>query len=232
MGICENQFDFVNNYAIGNIMKKTNIKMLELGDQVVNPSLSEKMEGTKTGKEMYTKMGYYHTSFDLNHKNGSICVDLTKSHTKFNDMYDIITDHGTIEHVHDQYAVFKNIHDWGKLGCVYVHCVPLIGYEHIKYIGYEFPPHGDFEYSSEFWVELCKACDYKLIISRGDLVHNPGKKFPKNFYSSSCYIKTTNKDFIDMKQFYDIFNKYNKKTTYKLSDEQHRIWWESVKKTK
>ena len=47
--------------------------------------------------------------FDLNGKNGSIKVDLTKINTQYNNNYNIITDHGTIEHVEDQYMCFKNI---------------------------------------------------------------------------------------------------------------------------
>jgi len=225
MGICEKQFNFVQQYGLNNSNGK---KMLELGDQILNPFLSKKMNNYSTGKQLYKSLSYDHTSFDLNGKNGSIKVDLTKINTQYNNNYDIITDHGTIEHVEDQYMCFKNIHDWGKIGCVYIHCVPLEGEEHKKYLGYEFPPHGYYAYSTQFWNELCKLCNYKIIKNQGNLVHNLAIKFPKNYYSSSCYSKVSNNKFITKEQFYKLFDKYNQNTKHKLTKEYHKQWKKNV----
>lgn len=226
MGICENQYTFVKNNAL-NAMNDTNIEMLELGDQILNNHRNV-FRGIKTAKEWYTNLGYNHTSFDWNGNNGSIPVDLTKLDDKYNNKYNIITNHGTSEHVHNQYNLFKNLHNWGKLGCIYIHCVPLEGEEHKKYLGYEFPPHGDYEYSSIFWKELANANNYTLMVSDGNCVSNMALNYPKNNYSASAYKKVNDEEFIDEKSFQTIFNKYCRNTTNKLSLSGHNDWKNSL----
>lgn len=222
MGICENQYKFVKEYALDKLNKE-NVNMLELGDQVLN-NHQNFFNGIKTAKEYYTKSGYEHTSFDWNGQNGAIPVDLTIINDEYNDKYDLITNHGTSEHVHNQYALFKNLHNWGKAGCIYVHCVPLEGEEHKSYLNYEFPPHGDYEYSSKFWEELSNGNKYEVIISKGDLVSNLALHRPKNFYSASSYKKVNNDEFMTKEKFDDIFNKYCKRTTQKTSRKGHDDW--------
>ena len=228
MGICENQFKFIND----NCLKKINlsgIKMLELGDQIMN-IYNNNFNGIKIAKEFYTMKGINHTSFDWNGENGSIPIDLTKidDNKKYNNMFNIITNHGTTEHVLNQYNCFKNLHNWGEINCYYIHCVPLLGKEHKEYLGYEFPPHGDYEYSSKFWEELCLQNNYELVISKGDLVSNPAISFPKNYYSASCYIKKDNNEFMNENDFYDIFNKYCINSKHRLSKKGHIEWKNSL----
>lgn len=226
MGICENQYKFVKEYALDKL-NKTDVNMLELGDQILN-NHQNFFNGIKTAKEYYTKNGYQHTSFDWNGQNGAIPVDLTTITDEYKDKYDLITDHGTSEHVHNQYNLFKNLHNWGKVGCIYVHCVPLEGEEHKSYLNYEFPPHGDYEYSSKFWEELSWENNYELIISKGDLVSNLALNYPKNFYSASSYRKVNNDEFMTKDKFDDIFHKHCKRTTQKMSRQGHDEWKASL----
>ena len=227
MGICKNQYDFVKKYAIDKINE--NINMLELGDQILNNN-ENFFEGFKTAKDYYTNKKYNHTSFDWNGLNGAIPVDLTNIDNKYNNKFNLITDHGTSEHVLNQYNIFKNLHNWGTINCIYIHCVPLEGEEHKQYLNYEFPPHGDFEYSSNFWEELCIVNNYEVIKIQGNLVSNLAISFPKNFYSASSYKKINNNEFMSKEAFDNIFNKYCKKTTNKLSREGHIEWKNSLPK--
>ena len=227
MGICENQYKFVKEYAIDKIENKNDMSMLELGDQILN-NHKNFFNGIKTAKEFYSRNGYNHTSFDWNGKNGAIPVNLTIINSKYDNNYDLITNHGTSEHVHNQYNMFKNLHNWGKVGCIYTHCVPLEGKEHKKYLGYEFPPHGDYEYSSQFWENLCIENSYEMIISKGDLVSNLALNYPKNFYSASSYKKINNDEFIPKEKFDVIFDKYCTHTTQKLTRKGHDDWRSSL----
>ena len=174
------------------------------------------------------KNGYNHTSFDLNGNNGALRINLAKLNEKYNNSFDIITNHGTSEHVDDQYTLFKNLHNWGKGGCVYVHCVPLEGEEHKSYLNYEFPPHGEYEYSSKFWDELCLANNYEMIISTGNMVSNQAINYPKNFYSASCYKKKTDDPFISKDTFMNIFDRYCKDCRYKVTPQGHLMWKNSL----
>ena len=114
--------------------------MLELGDQVLN-NHQNFFNGIKTAKNIIQRM-----ATNIHHliewTNGAIPVDLTAITDEYKDKYDLITDHGTSEHVHNQYNLFKNLHNWEKLDNIRSLCA-FEGEEHKSYLNYEFPPHGD-----------------------------------------------------------------------------------------
>ena len=66
----------------------------------------------------------------------------------------LVSDFGTIEHVDNQYQVFKNVHDVCIRNGVIIHTLPTLNYwkDHCKYF-----------YSKEFFVELARLCDYKIL---------------------------------------------------------------------
>ena len=160
--------------------------------------------GVLSGKELYVSQGYDHTSFDWNGKRGSIAVDLTKLNENYNETFEIVTDHGTIEHIPEQYNVFKNLHNWGKEDDV--HIVPLHSMEHLGLVNRRFPPHGFYEYSTKFWVELCKACNYKLIDATNQ-VRNMESGNKLNHYSSCVYVKTKDSSFVEKTEFDELHKK-------------------------
>jgi hypothetical protein len=206
MGICKNQMKYVKE----NVLNKAKGKnMLELGDQVLDNFISDEV-GFNIAKPYYASLGYNHTSVDINGKNGAVNHDLTKPRSEFNNKFNIVTNHGTSEHIIDQYGVFKQLHDWGAEDCVYTHIVPLTPEEHKAILGRPFPRHGFWEYSTKFWVELSKACNYELVSATTD-VRNPAVKYPVNHYSSGTYIKTKESKFVDKKTFNDLVNKYMRK---------------------
>ena len=54
MGICENQYRFVKEYALDKLtVQSKDVNMLELGDQVLN-NHNNFFDGIKTAKEFYS----------------------------------------------------------------------------------------------------------------------------------------------------------------------------------
>lgn len=208
MGICKYQRDYVRDFAL---TKASGKEMMELGDQVINPTLAEEI-GFNVAKPYYSSLGYKHTSVDTNGNNGAIPHDLTKENKSFENKFDVITNHGTSEHIIDQYSLFKNLHDWGNLGCVYVHVVPMDSEEHKELIGRPWPRHGFWEYNTNFWVDLAEACGYELVSSTTE-VRNPAVNFPLNYYSSGVYIKRKDSKFINKEGFNNLM-KNNLKRCY------------------
>ena len=129
-------------------MRYNKISICELGNQ-----LTFKKE---TGKKYYQNKGVKkHISIDLNSKDGALPLDLDFP-LPFSLLkgFDLVTDYGTIEHVNNQFQVFKNVHDICKKQGLMIHIIPSIG---------SAKGHGRYYYSEEFMNELGKACGYKII---------------------------------------------------------------------
>ena len=123
---------------------------------------------------------------------------------KFINAFDIITDFGCMEHIcwdvtHNittkpyyprQWQAWKNIHDMGKVGCIYLHTIPLVG---------SVPKHGGFHYTLKFFENLCKANNYKSLLSR---IQQHDLRNHNRDYVFSAYAKTTDKPFVpDVEEF-------------------------------
>ena len=110
-------------------------------------------------KEYFISIGVKHDSFDWNGKDGAIKVDLAKP-LKLEE-YDIVTNLGTSEHVHNQYYVFNNIHNMCKANGVMIHSVPFEN---------SWPKHCNFYYSVDFFKKLSEECNYKIILNEVDRI--------------------------------------------------------------
>lgn len=163
MGLKRSYIDFINQ-----AIQKThgdnfkNLKMLELGDQVI-----KKKSGIKesTGKLYYQSLGVDHISVDLNGQRGSLVKDLTnpEEFSEFHNYFDVVTNSGTSEHVEpfeSQYECFKIMHDSTKINGVIIHLVPDVEQRDMfnRYID-----HCKFYYSMQFFKTLQKICDYDMI---------------------------------------------------------------------
>jgi hypothetical protein len=140
--------------------KKADIKgkdMLELGNQRIRPNAFLKY-GIRSyfSKIYFLKKGYNHHAIDINGYDGAIPLDMSEPIpiTAFRGHFDIVTDFGFMEHVNEQVQAWRNIHDMGKVGCLYVHSVPAVG----MYKG-----HCYYCYSEDFFKDLCKANNYELL---------------------------------------------------------------------
>jgi hypothetical protein len=161
--------------------------MLELGNQIIRDD-AKKRYNIRTGKSKVYFLGLRcnHHSIDWNGLDGAIPIDMTKpmSIKRFINAFDIITDFGCMEHYGgNHWQAWKNIHDMGKVDCIYIHTVPDVS---------SFMRHGAFHFSMEFFHKLCDANNYHPLLSR---VHRHDLRTDTRDYVFSSYIKTENKPF-------------------------------------
>jgi SAM-dependent methyltransferase len=189
MGINTDTFGFTQQSIISAGFELNKIKMCELGNQHMNV----KGIDYQIAKEYYQSLGVDQTSLDINGLDGAIAIDLTKSVKlqNFSDTFDIITNHGTSEHVYDQYCCFKNIHDLCCKGGLFIHILPLAGHWKL---------HCDYHYKEDFFSKLASLCNYQIIDQR-IFTNIPNKKFDSIGVSM---IKKDDSDFIDRFTFYQL----------------------------
>jgi len=144
----------------------------------------------KMAKQMYTAKGVKHTSIDINGLGGSLKLNLDSPLPKnLENKFSVVTNYGTSEHVNNQYSTFKNIHVVGKVGCIMIHGVPLIGH---------WLKHSRYYYSTQFFIELSIACNYRLVDFQ--ILNTAHYSSPKNLVA--CVLrKDKNTPFISLKKF-------------------------------
>ncbi|MCX6747106.1 MAG: hypothetical protein NTU63_03155 [Candidatus Pacearchaeota archaeon] len=108
------------------------------------------------GKNIYEWMGMQdYESIDLDGGNNShkfrLDYDLSKAYN-FNKQFDFVTNHGTTEHILNQYMCFKNAHNLTKVGGYMFHGVPSVN--HVN--------HGFFSYNQIFFKDLALANNYEI----------------------------------------------------------------------
>ena len=177
MGIHADTLDFfwesVKTAGITRLLRK---QLLELGNQEMRRSAKDKYKfESKNSKIYFLTHGSYHISIDWNCCGGAVPIDMCKPIPveRYRNNFDIVTDFGCMEHYcgienlpktwgGDKQMIYhwqswKNIHDMGKVGCVYIHCVPLIGSSRM---------HGYFHYDLPFFVQVCKHNSYEILYLR------------------------------------------------------------------
>jgi len=163
-------------------LKYKGLKWCELGNQ--------KNYENKVAKYIYLSLGVKHISIDLNGDDGALPINLDQPIPFiFLTQFDVITNYGTIEHINNQFQVFKNIHDSCKLGGIMIHLLPPIG---------NWPGHCRYYYSKKFVTELANACCYQMINYR--ILDKFTYKTPRNFIAVT-YIKKHNNKFITKEKF-------------------------------
>jgi hypothetical protein len=147
-----------------NILGK-NIKICELGDQRM------KWHPDAIAKTFLINNGAIeHISIDVNGRNGSLPLDLSKDLTitkpEWKKHFDLVTNYGTAEHVQNGiYECFKNIHNFCRVGGIMVNDGPPLGC---------CPWHSPYHYRTHFFPELAKKCGYKTLLFDARIV--PGRR--------------------------------------------------------
>ena len=197
-------------------IKMKDIKMCELGNQRMMGSLH--IEGIKrrfkhgkpkTGDGFYLTKDYFvdlkgiasFVSIDLNGRDGSLRLDLTKKIDieKINGPFNVITNFGTSEHVPKQYECFKNIHDLCEIGGIVYHVVPRVGNWDGKGAGLP-SPHCPYYYDLDFFQGLADLNDYEMITIK---IWNHDHVLPKRAREECVciYKKIKDQEFIDKEKF-------------------------------
>lgn len=156
-------------------------RVLELGDQDVTPDISleeiriilqklhrgdeektnatlERVFGTPRpwkAADFFRGSTYDYRCIDLFPGEFTLVLDLNDyvvpDHQK--ETFDIVTNHGTTEHIGDQMNAFRVIHDFAKPGAIMIHYVPFAGYFN----------HELYNYHPVFFVFLAHANNYEII---------------------------------------------------------------------
>jgi len=198
--------------------KYKNLKMLELGDQCIwknkekvwkffigDSNIECNSDNVIICKKFFSKLGFDHTSYDINNKNGAEKVNISSLIQNIDKKYDIITDYGTVEHVgqycsdltlfeNPQYNCFKNIHNLLKINGIVVHCIPAPN---------NWPKHGLFEYSLDFFKNLAIKNNYKILDLKYVNNYTDNKK-DKRWLCFSVLQKQDNSEFITLENFKNI----------------------------
>ena len=142
-------FDFVHSGLSVLGKNFSGLWMVELGSQGMS------VPGIKysVAKDYFKALGFEHLSIDMDGLHGSVQLDLTRKLTQFYGQFDVVTNFGTSEHVHDQFTCFENIHWFCKTGGIMIHSVPLPGH---------WPMHCEFHYPEKFFIQLAKKCYYEI----------------------------------------------------------------------
>lgn len=147
---------------------KAGFSVIELGSQDFAPTLSHaqlaiksefgfsRVDDVASPADLYRRIGAsrydcidldgYHGAhvFDLN-------VDVEKTYD-FGDQFDLVTNHGTTEHLFNQTVAFCNVHKFTAVGGVMLHALPFQGYQN----------HGMFNYNPSLFLDLALANGYEV----------------------------------------------------------------------
>ena len=148
------------------------LRICELGSQYYYPNseLSINSNTRQSAKSVYLSRNVIkHVSIDLNGEYDSLVLDLDNPVPEYllGD-FNWVTNYGTVEHVNNQYMVFKNIHDLCCIGGIMLHALVPPGH----WVG-----HGRYHHSIEFINKLAQCCRYSiLLLEKTKYYDNPKKK--------------------------------------------------------
>ena len=145
-------------------------------------SLTEKGTDSRTFSFDVAKLFYRaifdykeYMALDLQGTKHSINFDLNNEYKDVK-KYDVVTNIGTSEHIFNQLAVFKTIHNIVAVGGLIIHQLPGQGY-------YD---HGFYNYQPTFFFDLAKANNYFMI---GFWMYDNNKKQLINVHNRENYVK-------------------------------------------
>jgi SAM-dependent methyltransferase len=140
---------------------KSGQSVCELGSQDFVPGpyngpLADLANWEGGARLFYEKLGFAsYTCIDINGEGGAVRLDLNTtdiiSDLEVDRQFDIVTNHGTTEHVFNQANCFRLMHAWTKPGGLMVHVLPTQDYVN----------HGFFNYQPVFFHDLAWANSYE-----------------------------------------------------------------------
>jgi hypothetical protein len=174
MGYSPGALQQLDNFVATRVPKGGRI--LDIGSQDINPAAIEELrslaarlhgeraetiiaERFRTGHtwkvaDLFQDSPYYYRCVDLYPGNLTIEADLNTFTVpdEHRGSFDLIANLGSTEHILDQVNSFRCIHDFAKVGCIFWHSVPTIGYYN----------HSLFNYHPLFFVFLARANAYYI----------------------------------------------------------------------
>jgi len=164
-------------------------KMLEFGNQILR---SHDPSYPRSAKTYFSSLNVWHTSVDINGKDGALCIDLQNSLSLGE--FDVVTNFGTSEHILKQFPVFQNMHESCRVGGLITHVVPSVANPKVR------KPHGLWLYGLEFFLGLAEMCKYKVLTQE---IRLRGKSKPILAQVFAAFVKS-NHSFPERAQFLEI----------------------------
>ena len=111
--------------------------------------------GHASSRHLHERLGFEYDCLDIDRKFGSLVLDLNFDAVPENcrGRYDLTTNHGTTEHVFNQYNAFKVMHDLTAPGGLMLHALPFT--VHLE--------HGFFNYQPNLFDALARYNSYKTL---------------------------------------------------------------------
>src|SRR5215471_1058804 len=126
------------------------------GRTVEDPALvNTSNTSQKPARLLYEALGIKYGCVDVDGRVGSVVMDLNFDSVPDADkgQYGLVTNHGTSEHILNQYNVFKTMHEFARVGGVFIHAVPFT--VHLE--------HGFFNYQPNFFDALARYNSYETL---------------------------------------------------------------------
>src|SRR5262249_52036728 len=126
------------------------------GKTVEDPALLNTTNASqKPARLLYEALGIKYGCVDVDGRVGSVVMDLNfdpvpESHRS---RYGLVTNHGTSEHILNQFNIFKAMHDFARARGVFIHAVPFT--VHLE--------HGFFNYQPNFFEALARYNSYETL---------------------------------------------------------------------
>lgn len=126
------------------------------GRSDVDPALLNTSNASQQpARLLYEALGIKYGCVDVDGRVGSVVMDLNFDEVPaaHRGKYGLVTNHGTSEHILNQYNVFKCMHDFARAGGILVHAVPFT--VHLE--------HGFFNYQPNFFEALARYNSYEML---------------------------------------------------------------------
>ena len=131
------------------------VKLFETFNCVVpsDADLERMVQGP--AKDVYEYLGLKYNCLDVNEKYNSLVFDINfdEVSSEHKNKYDLVTNHGTTEHLINQFNGFKISHDFTRPGGLMLHVLPFTGYL----------DHGFFNYQPNLFTSLASYNSYEIL---------------------------------------------------------------------
>jgi|SRR5579864_5196792 len=117
--------------------------------------INESGIGKASSRHFHEHLGFRYDCVDIDANFGSLTLDINFDAVpaEYRGRYGLTTNHGTTEHLLNQYNAFKMIHDFTKMGGLMLHALPFT--VHLE--------HGFFNYQPNFFEALARYNSYRTL---------------------------------------------------------------------
>lgn len=121
------------------------------GPQLLNTNNAQQ----QPARLLYETLGIEYHCVDVDGRVGTLVLDLNfdSAPAEYKGKYGLVTNHGTSEHLINQFNVFKMMHEFARPGGIMVHAVPFT--VHLD--------HGFFNYQPNFFECLARYNSYETL---------------------------------------------------------------------